>query len=361
MNDIEYMSLALKLAESTRGQTSPNPMVGSVVVNNGAIVGMGAHLKAGEGHAEVHALTMAGDKAKGGTIYVTLEPCSHFGKTPPCADLIIEHGLKRVVIATVDSNPAVSGRGIEKLKKAGIEVVTGVCKKESDQLNEAFFHFIKNETPFVTLKSATTLDGKIATTSGQSKWITGEEARLDAHTYRHSHDAILVGIGTVLADNPSLTTRLPQGGINPVRVLLDRSLRIPITSKLVQDKEAPTWIFTTEQGSNEKKLELEELGMVIITLANFSIQSVLKELGKRGIMSVFVEGGAQISGSFLKEKAVNQVITYIAPKLFGGQAAPTAFGGEGVRKVEDALELEIVSVATIGKDIKIVSYPKEGK
>jgi diaminohydroxyphosphoribosylaminopyrimidine deaminase/5-amino-6-(5-phosphoribosylamino)uracil reductase len=358
MNDIDYMKLALELAKSTEGQTSPNPMVGSVVVKDGAIVGVGAHLKAGEGHAEVQALAMAGDKAKGGTIYVTLEPCSHYGKTPPCADLIIEKGLKRVVVATGDSNPAVSGRGLSRLKEAGLEVVFGVCQKEANELNKIFFHFMKHQKPFVTLKSATTLDGKTATVTGKSKWITGKEAREDVHRYRHIHDAILVGIGTVLADNPSLTTRLANGGRNPIRVVLDRSLRTPVDARLVQDQEAPTWILTTEEASMDKQKELEEFGIDVLRMPDDSIETTLSLLGTKGITSLFVEGGAKVNGSFLKARAVNQVITYLAPKLFGGNLAPTAIGGEGFQKVEHALELEIKEVTTIGKDIKIVSHTK---
>ncbi|WP_227936101.1 bifunctional diaminohydroxyphosphoribosylaminopyrimidine deaminase/5-amino-6-(5-phosphoribosylamino)uracil reductase RibD [Alkalihalobacillus deserti] len=358
MNDLDYMKLALQLAESTRGQTTPNPMVGSVVVKDGAIVGMGAHLKAGEGHAEVQALKMAGDKATGGTIYVTLEPCSHYGKTPPCADLIIEKGLAKVVIATTDPNPAVAGRGIEKLQKAGLEVVVGVGQKEANALNEVFFYFIQHAKPFVTLKSATTLDGKTATVTRKSKWITGLEAREDVHRYRHTHDAILVGIGTVLADDPSLTTRLLSGGKNPIRVVLDRSLRTPLTAKIIQDQEAPTWILTVDKTAQEKREEMEKYGIEVIQLPNDSIETILQILGSKGVTSLFVEGGAEVNGSFMKAKAVNQMITYLAPKLFGGHTAPTAIGGEGIDEVEDALELEVAEVTTIGKDIKIVARVK---
>lgn len=359
MNDQDYMKLALQLAESTRGQTSPNPMVGSVVVKDGAIVGVGAHLKAGEGHAEVQALKMAGEKARGGTIYVTLEPCSHFGKTPPCADLIIEQGLKRVVVATGDPNPAVAGRGLDKLRQAGLEVVFGVCQEEADALNEVFFHYMKHVTPFVTLKSATTLDGKTATTTGKSKWITGPAAREDTHRYRHTHDAILVGIGTVLADNPSLTTRLPKGGKNPIRVVLDRTLRTPLDTKLVTDQEAPTWILTTEQASKEKQEALEQFGVEVVRLPDDSIQTALQVLGSKGVTSLIVEGGAEVNGSFLKARAINQIIMYMAPKLFGGNGAPTAIGGEGFTEVDEALQLDIIEVTTIGGDIKVVAKVKE--
>ncbi|MDT8860098.1 bifunctional diaminohydroxyphosphoribosylaminopyrimidine deaminase/5-amino-6-(5-phosphoribosylamino)uracil reductase RibD [Alkalihalobacillus sp. MEB130] len=358
MNDVYYMKLALELAKSTKGQTSPNPMVGSVVVKDGVIVGMGAHLLAGEGHAEVQALTMAADKANGATIYVTLEPCSHYGKTPPCADLIIERGLKRVVVATGDSNPEVAGRGLAKLKNAGIEVEFGICQDEANELNEVFFHYMKEQLPFVTLKSATTLDGKTATVTGKSKWITGSKAREDVHRYRHEHDAILVGVGTVLADNPSLTTRLATGGKNPIRVVLDRTLRTPLDATLVQDQEAPTWILTTEHASKDKQEKLEQSGVHVIRMPDDSIETVLSILGTKGVLSLFVEGGAEINGSFVKARAVNQIITYLAPKIFGGKAAPTAVAGAGIEDVEEAIELEVKEVTTIGTDIKIVSRLK---
>ncbi|GAE25639.1 diaminohydroxyphosphoribosylaminopyrimidine deaminase [Halalkalibacter wakoensis JCM 9140] len=358
MNDVYYMKLALDLARSTKGQTSPNPMVGSVVVKDGAIIGMGAHLRAGEGHAEVQALTMAGEKARGATIYVTLEPCSHYGKTPPCADLIIERGLKRVVVATGDSNPEVAGQGLAKLREAGLEVEFGICQEEANELNEVFFHFMKKQIPFVTLKSATTLDGKTATVTGQSKWITGPEAREDVHRYRHEHDAILVGIGTVLADNPSLTTRLPAGGKNPIRVVLDHTLKIPVNANLVQDQEAPTWILTTDSASQVKQNELTQYGVLVVRLPDLSVETILSFLGTKTVTSVFVEGGSEVNGSFLEARAVNQVITYLAPKLFGGKFAPTAIGGNGFAKVDEALELDVKEVTTIGNDIKVVSRLK---
>lgn len=360
MKDIDYMKLALTLAEQTRGQTSPNPMVGSVVVKDGAIVGMGAHLKAGEGHAEVNALKMAGEKAEGATIYVTLEPCSHYGKTPPCADLIIEKQLKRVVVATVDPNPEVSGRGIKRLRDSGITVDVGVCEAEAIELNRMFFHFIQTKRPFVTMKTASTLDGKTATVTGESKWITGEEARLDVHRDRHIHDAILVGIGTVLSDNPALTTRLPNGGRNPIRIILDRHLCLPESSQVACDQAAKTWVFTTEHASSEKEEALRMLGVDVIRLRDYSIPSILKELGKRRVMTLYVEGGQEVNGSFIKERAVNQVITYVAPKMIGGKNAPTSVGGEGIPSINQALELQVIDVVQVGQDIKITSLVKEG-
>ena len=222
-----YMKIALDLARSAEGQTSPNPLVGAVCVKDGQIIGTGAHLKAGTPHAEVHALTMAGSEANGADLYVTLEPCAHTGKTAPCTDLLISKGIRRVFIASIDPFPSVNGKGIELLKAAGIEVITGILKEEAEQLNRAFFHFIKHGKPYVTLKAASTLDGRLSTQTGDSKWITSVASRTDVHHLRHTHDAILVGVQTVLHDNPFLTTRLPLGGKNPIRIILDRRLRTP--------------------------------------------------------------------------------------------------------------------------------------
>jgi diaminohydroxyphosphoribosylaminopyrimidine deaminase / 5-amino-6-(5-phosphoribosylamino)uracil reductase len=360
MNDLSYMKLALQLAQGTIGQTSPNPMVGSVVVNNGEIVGVGAHLKAGTEHAEVHALKMAKNKAKGGTIYVTLEPCSHHGRTPPCADLIIEKGLKRVVIACLDPNPLVAGKGVEKLKKANIDVEIGVLEAEALELNKVFFHYIKTKKPYVTLKTATTLDGKIATSTGESKWITGSVAREDVHQLRHQHDGILVGIGTVLADDPSLTTRREVGGNNPIRVILDHHLRTPLHAKVVTDGKAKTWIITAENPPKSKLAELVRLGVKVIEVSNkeIEINELLSLLGEQGISSLFVEGGSTVNDSFLRSRCINEVITYIAPKLIGGKEAPTSFSGIGFSNLGDALQLSIKEVKHLGDDLKIVSVPK---
>lgn len=362
MRDQDYMNLAINVAKAGVGQTTPNPVVGAVIVNDGRVVGIGAHLKAGEPHAEVHAIRMAGEKAQNSTAYVTLEPCSHHGKTPPCADLLITSKVKRVVVATTDPNPLVAGKGIAKLKAAGIEVEVGVCKEQADALNAVFFHYLDKKRPYVTLKSATTLDGKIATVTGESKWITGEAARQDVHLYRSIHDAILVGVNTVLMDNPSLTTRLPNGtGKNPIRVILDSKLRTPLDSQIVNDGKAETWIIVSNQVNQEKMKEFsEKKGVRIIQLqeANLSISTMLTRLGEEGISSIFVEGGAEVNGSFLKEKAINQVIVYLAPKLFGGKQAPTAIGGSGIESIDDSLQLTIKSVEQLGEDVKIIAEPE---
>ncbi|MGF2616701.1 bifunctional diaminohydroxyphosphoribosylaminopyrimidine deaminase/5-amino-6-(5-phosphoribosylamino)uracil reductase RibD [Rossellomorea vietnamensis] len=359
MQEREYMELALSLAKAGKGQTSPNPAVGAVVVKNGEIVGMGAHLKAGEPHAEVHAIRQAGAKAVGADIYVTLEPCAHTGKTPPCANLIVENKLKRVFIASVDPNPLVAGKGIEILERAGIQVRTGICEEEALDLNEHFFHFIQNQTPYVTLKSAVTLDGKTASYTGDSKWITSEESRLDVHKYRHNHDAILVGVNTVIQDNPLLTTRLPRGGKNPVRVILDTNLRIPIESKILDVQDAETIIFCGSNASFEKKKYLLEKGVTIEQLdsPSLSIDLVLKRLGELRVTSLFVEGGSAVHFSFLKEKAYQEVVIYMAPKLVGGSNAFPNFGGEGFRLISEGEELEFSSVEKIGSDLKIIAKP----
>jgi diaminohydroxyphosphoribosylaminopyrimidine deaminase / 5-amino-6-(5-phosphoribosylamino)uracil reductase len=361
MTDKEYMALAISLAEKTVGQTSPNPAVGAVVVKDGRIVGVGTHLKAGEPHAEVHALKMAGDQAKDATIYVTLEPCSHFGKTPPCANLLIEKEVKRCVIASVDPNPLVNQSGISKLRAAGIEVEVGVLREEAEQLNKFFYYFQRKKQPYVTMKTATSLDGKIATYTGDSKWITSPPAREDVHKYRHTHDAILVGVGTVLADDPSLTCRLPDGGVNPIRIILDTMLTTSVNAKVVTDNEAPTWIVVGSEAPKDKQEHFETLGIKIIRLKDkkIKIPELLQTLGDLKVLSVFVEGGSQVNGSFLQAQAFQEVVTYIAPKLIGGSGAKTSFAGVGFENMQEVAQLEIRSVEMIGQDVKIISTPKE--
>lgn len=354
-----YMELALQNARAMKGQTDPNPLVGSVIVNENRVVGIGAHLKAGEPHAEIHAIRMAGEKARGGTIYVTLEPCSHYGRTGPCALAIVEAGIKRVVIATLDPNPLVSGRGVKILEDAGIEVIIGIHEEESRKMNEVFNKFIVREIPFVTLKAGITLDGKIATASSDSKWITSEDARNDVHKVRNENMAILVGVNTVIKDNPELTARIPYGR-NPIRVIMDSTLKIPLDSKVITDNLAETWVFTSEAHSKEKKEQLDTLGInVFITKdqARVNPAEVLQILGQRAVSSVLIEGGGAINASFIENRLVDKVLIYIAPKLIGGSAAPTFLEGTGIDKMGDAVELSDLSVTSIGKDFKFVGYP----
>ncbi|MDQ0299516.1 diaminohydroxyphosphoribosylaminopyrimidine deaminase/5-amino-6-(5-phosphoribosylamino)uracil reductase [Salibacterium salarium] len=363
MTDTDYMRLALQMAESTQGQTSPNPVVGAVVVKNGKVIGMGAHLQAGHEHAEVHALSMAGAQADGATIYITLEPCSHFGLTPPCANLIIEKNIKRAVIATYDPNPDVAGQGVKRLEQAGIEVTTGVGKEQADWLNRHFFHYIETRKPYVTLKTAASLDGKTSTYSGESQWITGEKAREDSHVLRHQHDAILVGIGTVLQDDPTLTARLKNGASQPTRIVLDHHLKIPLTANMLQDDEAPVWIFCAKNADKEKLKSLEESGASVFPSSSpyVNINEVLQILGDKKVLSVYVEGGAEIHGSFLENQAFQEMICYIAPKLIGGKAAPSVIGGQGIASIMEVPNLNIHSVENIGDDIKITATVKRGE
>lgn len=354
-----YMDLALKNAQAMKGQTDPNPLVGSVIVNDNLVVGIGAHLKAGEPHAEIHALRMAGEKAKGGTIYVTLEPCSHYGRTGPCAVAIVEAGIKKVVIATLDPNPVVSGNGVKILKDAGIEVIIGVRQEESQKMNEVFNKFIVEKKPFITLKSGITLDGKIATHSSDSKWITSEEARKDVHQLRNENMAILVGVNTVIKDNPELTSRIPNGR-NPIRVILDSTLKIPLDSKVLTDNLAETWIFTTEHHDKERRKKIEDLGITVFQTNGLRFvdpQGVVQLLGEKLVSSLLIEGGGSINASFLENKLIDKVILYLAPKLIGGQLAPTFLEGTGIDKMRDAVELSGTSFIKIGKDFKFIGYP----
>jgi len=354
-----YMDLALNNAQSMKGQTFPNPLVGSVIVNESRIVGVGAHLKAGEPHAEIHALRMAGDAARGGTIYVTLEPCSHHGRTGPCAEAIIKAGLKKAVVATLDPNPVVSGNGVKMLEDAGIEVIVGIREEESRKMNEVFNKFIVKQRPFVTLKAASTLDGKIATHALDSKWITSEEARYDVHKLRSENQAILVGVGTVIEDDPELTARIPNGR-NPLRIVLDSSLRIPLDAKLVTDSLAETWIFTAKQVDGNKKAVLEERGIRIFETSGetrVDLPDVLRTLGEQSVSSLFIEGGGTVNASFLENGFIDKVVLYFAPKLIGGKNAPTFLEGTGFDLMKDAIDLEEGEFTKVGKDFKFTAYP----
>jgi diaminohydroxyphosphoribosylaminopyrimidine deaminase/5-amino-6-(5-phosphoribosylamino)uracil reductase len=355
-----YMKLALENARAMKGQTDPNPLVGSVIVNDNRIIGVGAHMKAGEPHAEIHALRMAGEAARGGTIYVTLEPCSHHGRTGPCAEAIVHAGLKRVVVATLDPNPLVSGRGIKILQDAGIEVIVGVCAEEARKMNEVFNKYIVSKLPFVTLKSAVTLDGKIATSKSDSKWITSEDARREVHQLRNENSAILVGVNTVIKDNPELTTRIPNGR-NPIRIILDSTLRIPMESRVITDEQAPTWIFTTHNHDADKKRALESAGIKVFVTSgekHVNLQETLEILGQNFISSLLIEGGGEVNASFLEKKLIDKFVLYLAPKVIGGKLAPSFLEGAGVVNMRDAIEFTDVSFTQVGKDYKFVGYPR---
>lgn len=354
-----YMDLALQNAKAMKGQTDPNPLVGSVIVNENRVVGIGTHLKAGEPHAEIHALRMAGEKAKGGTIYVTLEPCSHHGRTGPCAVAIVEAGIKRVVIATLDPNPVVSGNGVRILQEAGIEVLIGIQEKESQMMNEVFNKFIVEKKPFVTLKSGITLDGKIATHSSDSKWITSQAAREDVHHIRNQNMAILVGVNTLLKDDPELTARIPNGR-NPIRVIMDSKLKTPLDARVFTDQKAETWIFTSQNYDQEKKKTIESMGISVFHTTGINQvnpNDVVNILGERLVSSLLIEGGGEINASFFEHQLIDKIVLYIAPKLIGGRMSPSFLGGTGIDKMKDAVELTNTVITQVGTDFKFTSYP----
>ena len=349
------MKIAIEEAKKGMGYTSPNPMVGAVVVKDGKIISKDYHHKCGEFHAERNALLKC-DDASGADLYVTLEPCCHQGKTPPCTDIIIEKGIKRVFMGSSDPNPLVAGKGKEILEKNGIEVISGVMKEECDSLNEVFFHYITTKTPYVVMKYAMTADGKIATVTGASKWITGEEARNSVHYDRHRYSGIMAGIGTVLADDPMLNCRIP-GGMNPVRIICDSSLRTPLESNIVKTAaEIPTIIATVIDDENRCR-EYEEKGVKIIrTLpenGRVNLRELMIKLGAMNIDSILLEGGAGLNFSALQAGIVNRVKCYIAPKIFGGETAKTPVGGKGVELPSNAFMLGEPSIKHYGEDILI--------
>ncbi len=358
----KYMEFALELAARARGRTSPNPMVGAVVVKEGKIIGSGYHLKAGTPHAEIHALNEAGEDARGADLYVTLEPCCHHGRTGPCTTAIINAGVARVVTAMTDPNQLVAGEGIRQLMAAGIEVSLGLMEEEAVELNEVFIKHITTGRPFVIAKAALSIDGKIATRSGKSQWITGEKARAYGHQLRDWYDAIIVGIGTVLADDPSLTARLPAGGRDPVRIVLDSRASIPLKARvLTQQSEAPTLIAATCGAPPEKVAALRQAGIEVLIVnegPRVDLGELMKILGRRGITSVMIEGGAGVHGSAFTAQIVDKVAWFIAPKIIGGQDAPGPVGGLGVDNPSEAAELERVVVRRLGSDLLVEGYLK---
>ena len=358
MQDEFYMSEALRVAKNAMGRTSPNPLVGAVIVKEGRIIAEGWHRRAGTPHAEIHALNMAGELAKGATVYVTLEPCSHYGRTGPCANALVEAGVARVVVAMLDPNPKVAGRGVKILQDAGIEVVTGVLEQEAKQLNEVFLKWITQEMPFVALKTAMSLDGKIATATGQSQWITNEASRLRTHELRDIHDGIMVGINTALKDNPSLTTRLPGGrGKNPVRIVVDSKGRLPLESNLVRDGQARTIVAVSEAASPQAVQALGEAGVQVICAGKdrVDLPQLLKKLAKMNICSILVEGGGQLNFSMLEAGLVDKVYAFIAPKLIGGRAALTPVEGTGFGELSQAVKLKEATTELIEGDILITA------
>jgi diaminohydroxyphosphoribosylaminopyrimidine deaminase/5-amino-6-(5-phosphoribosylamino)uracil reductase len=351
-----WMRRAIDLAKKGVGRTNPNPMVGAVIVKDGRIIGEGYHERIGGLHAERNALASCTESPEGATMYVTLEPCCHYGKTPPCTEAIMENHLTKVVIGSRDPNPKVAGKGVAILKKAGIEVIEDFLREECDAVNPVFFQYIRKKEPFVALKYAMTADGKIAANSGRSQWITGEAARHHVHKLRNYYKGILVGIGTVLADDPSLTCRIP-GGRNPVRIVCDSHLRIPVNCKLCSSvAEAPVIVACTEADPQKKNL-LEQKGVQVLVLpeedGEVSIPDLLQELGRQEIDGILVEGGGTVNASFVKAGAVHRVYAYIGAQIFGGVNRFTPVSGAGIEEVADSLKLVNPEVTTFEQDVLI--------
>jgi len=362
MSDVHenYMHRALALARRGVGKTSPNPAVGCVIVRDGVIVGEGWHRQAGGPHAEVFALGQAGEKARGGDVYVTLEPCSHHGKTPPCANALVFAGVRRVFAAMVDPNPKVAGSGVGLLRAAGIEVSTGLLERESRLLNEPFIKAITTGRPFVILKSAMTLDGRTATASGDARWISNEESRRYVHKLRATVDAVMVGAGTVAADDPELTCRLP-GGRDPVRVVVDSALGISPAARLLHlDSLAPT-IVATLSGGGPKRAAVRESGAEILVCrerdGRVDLDDLLSRLGSRGVQSVLLEGGSRLAGEAVRRGLIDKFLLFFAPKMLGGDG-PGLFAGPGAEAMADAYRLRDLSLRRFGGDILVTGYPE---
>jgi len=359
-SDKRFMSMALGLAEKVRGLTSPDPSVGAVLVKNGRIISVGFHDKHKTPHAESFALKKAGKAARGATLYINLEPCCHWGNNPPCTAALIKAKVKRVVAAMKDPNPLVNGKGFRALKKAGITVDVGLMEKEAYRLNEGFFKHITTRKPFVTLKAAMSLDGKIATGSGQSRWISGELSREYVQELRRSVDAVIVGIGTVLSDDPRLTYRHKSSGKTPMRIILDSKARTPLDARVMKDKAAGTIIAVTSSAPGAKVVKLKKAGAEVITCkaknGKVDLKALMTELGKRGILSVMLESGGRLSGAAIEAGIVDKVIIFIAPKIIGGEKAPSPVEGKGVTDLINARHLRDVTVKRLGHDIVVEGY-----
>lgn len=355
-----YMNRVLSLAKKGMGFVNPNPLVGAIIVKDGKIIGEGYHKAYGQPHGEVEAFLNAKDSVEGATIFVNLEPCSHYGKTPPCSDLIIKKKIKEVVIGMVDPNPLVSGKGIEKLRKAGIKVRVGILEESCKKLNEGFIKYITKKEPFFLLKSAISLDGKIATYNDESMWITGEKAREEVQYLRKEYSAILVGIETVIKDNPRLNCRI-EGGRNPIKIVVDSNLRIPLDCYLIKNiKESKLIVATTERAEKEKIEILEKLGVEVLIIKERDNRVDLKELSKAlyqlKIDKVLVEGGGTLNYSAIESGLIDKVIFYIAPKIIGGKEAKTAIEGVGIKSIKDVFRVKELKLRTVGEDVVIEGY-----
>lgn len=351
------MAMAIALAKKAEGRTSPNPLVGAVLVRGGRIVGRGYHKKCGMAHAEINAIRSAGAKAAGSTLYVTLEPCDHHGRTPPCTEAIIKSGIKRVVIAMRDPNPITDGRGINKLNKHGIRTKVGILKDEAAAINEPFIKYITRKMPLVRLKMAESLDGKISTKSGDSKWISGEQARLYVHKLRGRVDAVMVGSGTVLKDDPTLLSRIP-GSKQPIRVIVDSSLRTPPSAGLFDTAEQHSVILATTKKADFNKAEtFAKMGVSVlfckIRRGSVDLKDLLKKLSLLGITDILVEGGGELAASLIEDRLVDKFIFFIAPMIIGGRDAKTPVEGVGASRITEALRLKNLSASVLGGDILV--------
>ncbi len=357
------MKKALSLARRGVGKTAPNPAVGCVIVQCETVVGEGWHRKAGTPHAEVHALRQAGNRARGADVYVTLEPCSHYGKTPPCAEALVQARIARVFIGMVDPNPLVCGKGIETLRAAGIEVSAGILEKECFRLNEAFVKHVTTGLPFVILKSAMTLDGKTATATGDSKWVSSEKSRAYVHKLRAQVDGIMVGVGTVLADDPQLTCRMAGKGKDPVRIIVDSRLRTPRSARVLCRESGARTIFATVLRESGKLDEFRKLGAEVVQCrerdGRVDLDDLLRQLGALGIQSILLEGGRELAGEALRRGLIDKFIFFYAPKLVGGDGGIGLFAGRGVESMAEAQPLHDVTMVRFGEDLLVQGYAEK--
>lgn len=357
-----YMQMALDLAARGTGHTSPNPLVGAVVVQDRKVIGRGWHERFGGPHAEVNALNQAGDTARGATLYVTLEPCNHTGKTPPCTERILAAGIRRVVVAMRDPNPSVKGGGNARLRSAGLEVTEGLAEDAAQRQNEFFLKHVRTRKPFVILKCAATLDGRIATRTGDARWVSGPESRRFVHELRHAVDAILVGVGTVKADDPSLTARLPdRKGCDPKRIILDTCLSIPLKARvLTQSSSSETILVAGPEASPDAHRQAAEAGARVLVVPaqddGIDMASLMAALGREGITSILVEGGSRVSGSALRAGIVDKILLFYAPKLLGGDDGVPICRGQGPARMQDCLNVADVRVHRFGPDVMLEGY-----
>ncbi len=354
--------MALTLARKGLGTTSPNPMVGAVLVKGGKIIGKGYHKKSGSHHAEVAAIHDAKEETKGATLYINLEPCVYYGKTPPCTDAVIQAGIKKVIVSMLDPNPQVNGRGVQTLRKAGIEVKVGMLEEEAKRLNEAFIVSMERKRPFFTMKGAVSLDGKIATKTCDSKWISNEGSRKHVDNLRSVSDGIMVGINTVIADNPLLIPKMTRPKKIPVRIVLDSKLRIPLACDMVKTSEKyATWIFTSEESRVDKEAKLKSMGIDVIRVprdenGRVSLKQICDELYRKEIVSVLVEGGGEVNSSLLREGLIDKMVLFYAPIIIGGKGAFNLIGGKGIDFLKDAHRIDIVTLKRFKDDICIEGY-----